>query len=193
MYQEGFLIIFFQKEENVSLIIDLFKGVLGSGIKTKRTPSALTISFPINLDFNYAELINMINYDMFIPSVMFFCPRLYDEITLEAYEAYIMSLRNDILSLNELAVTEEKLITINKWNALIFKNIFGPYSDDYEMQNLIKTFLDYNMNISKTASVVFMHRNTVMNKIDRFKEVTGFDIKNFKTAFVIYHLLLNRQ
>ena len=51
---------------------------------------------------------------------------------------------------------------------VVVKNILKEYYDDYQMKNVIKTYLDCNMNISKAASKLFMHRNTVMNKIDKF-------------------------
>ena len=65
---------------------------------------------------------------------------------------------------------------------------FTDYND-YEMKTIVKTYLECNMNISKASNVLYMHRNTLMYKIDNFINETGFDIKKFKDAYIIYHIL----
>ena len=72
---------------------------------------------------------------------------------------------------------------------IIVKNILKEYYEDYQMKEVIKTYLDCNMNISQAANKLYMHRNTVMNKIDKFITNTGYDIKKFKNAFIIYHII----
>ena len=57
------------------------------------------------------------------------------------------------------------------------------------MLEVVKKYLDCNMNISQAANSLYMHRNTVMNKIDKFIDVTGYDIKKFRNAFIIYKYL----
>ena len=60
---------------------------------------------------------------------------------------------------------------------------------DSQLGNLINVFFMNNLNISKTAKLVYMHRNTIMNKLDTIKKSTSFNIQNFHEAVAMYMLL----
>jgi len=48
---------------------------------------------------------------------------------------------------------------------------------------------DNNLNVTKTASEVYMHRNTINNKLDYIKKETGMNIQEFKDAVSMYWLI----
>jgi len=72
---------------------------------------------------------------------------------------------------------------------LIKRLVFKSYEKDFGMLNLLKVFIESDQNISLTAKLTFYHRNTIMQKLDRFAEITGFNVRKFKDAYLIYNLL----
>ncbi|HPT89365.1 MAG TPA: helix-turn-helix domain-containing protein [Bacilli bacterium] len=58
------------------------------------------------------------------------------------------------------------------------------------MITIIKSLFENNLNITQSSQVVYMHRNTINNKLDMIKRLTGLNIQNFKEAVAMY-LLLN--
>ena len=46
----------------------------------------------------------------------------------------------------------------------------------------LKAFFDNNLSISKTAQTIYIHRNTLLYRLRRVKEITGFDPKKFDEA-----------
>ena len=46
-----------------------------------------------------------------------------------------------------------------------------------------------DLNVCKTANYVYMHRNTINNKLITIKEETGLDIQKFQDAVMLYVLL----
>ncbi len=65
----------------------------------------------------------------------------------------------------------------------IFPN--NSYKDfDEEMFKTIEGLLECNFNISKTAEVLFVHRNSVIYRIQKIHKLTGLDVKNFNDAVV---------
>ena len=46
----------------------------------------------------------------------------------------------------------------------------------------LKAFFDNNLNISKTAQAIYIHRNTLLYRLRRVKEITGLDPKKFDDA-----------
>lgn len=56
-------------------------------------------------------------------------------------------------------------------------------------KNLLKTgvnFIENDLNISKTSNSLFLHRNTLIYRLDKIKEILNLDLRNFKDAFIFY-------
>ena len=70
------------------------------------------------------------------------------------------------------------------------KNLAKVFEDG-GMMNTIKTFLDNGMNVSLTARILYMHRNTLIYKLKAIKRLTGLDLRDFGAAvtFKILHTL----
>jgi DNA-binding protein Fis len=61
-------------------------------------------------------------------------------------------------------------------------------SKHYLMESVL-AYLTHNQNVTQTAKETFIHRNTLIQRLEKFKELTGFDVKQFKDAFLMYTLL----
>lgn len=70
-----------------------------------------------------------------------------------------------------------------------FKNNFNKF--DSEIIQTIEQFVNCDLNISITAKKLYIHRNTLIYRLDKIKKETGFDIRNFKEAavFIIAFLI----
>jgi len=69
---------------------------------------------------------------------------------------------------------------------LLFAQIFEAFDEDKELWGTIKLYLENHSNTSQTAKQLFMHRNSLQYKIDKFIERTGSDIKSFPGAMSTY-------
>lgn len=63
--------------------------------------------------------------------------------------------------------------------------------EDPAMINTAKCFLSNGMNVAQTARAMYMHRNTLLYRLNAIKRLTGFDLRDFKMAvtFEILHSL----
>lgn len=74
-----------------------------------------------------------------------------------------------------------------------FKN-FAKIFEDNEMMRTADAFLNNGMNVSRAARVLFMHRNTLLYRLNCIKRLTGLDLRNFdmalafKTLHILYKL-----
>jgi len=75
----------------------------------------------------------------------------------------------------------------------IGKTVLQEYINDEETLKMIETFLQCNLNISETAKVLHMHRNSLQYRLDRFFEKTGIDVRQFHHAMTVYLALLARK
>jgi len=61
---------------------------------------------------------------------------------------------------------------------------------DNEIINTIKIFLNSGLNISHCAKKLYVHRNTLIYRLDKIKKETGFDIKDFNQAMMFKIIFL---
>ena len=53
-----------------------------------------------------------------------------------------------------------------------------------EMMETIRAFFRNDLNLSTTARELFIHRNTLIYRLDKIRKVTGFDLRRFQDAAV---------
>ena len=68
---------------------------------------------------------------------------------------------------------------------IFMKEIFGdniPDDLDDEMLTTVQKFFDNNLNVSETSRQLFVHRNTLVYRIEKLHQSTGLDIRKFDDA-----------
>ena len=68
---------------------------------------------------------------------------------------------------------------------LFIDEIFGdnvPDDLDEEALTTINKFFENNLNVSETARQLFVHRNTLVYRIEKIQKSTGLDLRNFDDA-----------
>nr|WP_243429180.1 helix-turn-helix domain-containing protein [Clostridium pascui] len=70
----------------------------------------------------------------------------------------------------------------------MFKNKFDNL--DKEIIITIEEFINCGLNISDTAKNLYIHRNTLIYRLDKIYKDTNFDLRNFKDAIVFYVVFL---
>jgi len=73
------------------------------------------------------------------------------------------------------------------------ETVLQDFVHDEEMLKMIETFISCNLNISLTAKRLYLHRNSLQYRIDRFIEQTNIDIREFHHALTVYFALLSLQ
>ncbi|MGM0370552.1 MAG: CdaR family transcriptional regulator [Bacillota bacterium] len=66
-----------------------------------------------------------------------------------------------------------------------------PLPEKY--QQTLQVYFSNNLNISETARELFLHRNSILYRLDKIKEVTGLDPKKFNDAIQLKFGLLCQQ
>lgn len=75
---------------------------------------------------------------------------------------------------------------ISGYNLKNFARIF----EDEEIMTAVDGFFIYGMNVSETARMLYMHRNTLIYRLNKIKKSTGLDIRIFDMA-VTFEILRN--
>ncbi len=74
-------------------------------------------------------------------------------------------------------------------NIPLFKNLFELWFNDSEMTAILEALWQAQGNVSSAAKTLFLHRNTISYRIDKFQEATGLDLKKMDDL-MFCHLLI---
>ncbi len=70
--------------------------------------------------------------------------------------------------------------------SMFIKEVFGDnvpeILDDEEAMSTINKFFENNLNISETARQLYVHRNTLVYRLERIEKAIGLDIRTFEDA-----------
>lgn len=71
---------------------------------------------------------------------------------------------------------------------MFVKEVFGDeipdILDDEEAMSTINKFFENNLNISETARQLYVHRNTLVYRLERIEKAIGLDIRTFDDAMM---------
>ncbi len=98
---------------------------------------------------------------------------------------------NNIKYLDKGVFVSSDLISIlpNKLEGL--EVILGNYYNDHNFNLLLETFFTNNLQVLPTANILYLHRNTLLYKLNNIYEHTGFNLKKFKDSALLYVYYLN--
>jgi len=135
-----------------------------------------------------------ITSDLYCKSCVSFSNRFFDAASIKkAYEdakecmtlGKKFGLKEEIFNYNKMLF--EKIVyninvSVKDELLVIFKEKFNLF--DSEMITTIDEFINCGLNISDAARKLYIHRNTLIYRLDKINKETGFDIRNFKEATV---------
>ena len=64
---------------------------------------------------------------------------------------------------------------------------------DHETLFTIQKFFENNLNVSETSRKLFVHRNTLVYRLEKIKKLTGLDLREFDHAIIFKIALMLKQ
>ncbi|HET7658590.1 MAG TPA: helix-turn-helix domain-containing protein, partial [Bacillales bacterium] len=74
----------------------------------------------------------------------------------------------------------------------LLSDLFGEAAEDGELLYSIYQYLAADMNVTTAAKKLFIHRNSLQYRVDKFIEKTGLDVRSFPQAVTVYLALLDQ-
>ncbi len=111
--------------------------------------------------------------------------RSYKEAKMALDVGKIFFAERDIIAYSELGIGRliyQLPIPLCK---MFIKEIFGGKSpDDFDEETLttINKFFENSLNVSETSRQLFIHRNTLVYRLDKLQKGTGLDLRVFEDA-----------
>jgi carbohydrate diacid regulator len=105
---------------------------------------------------------------------------------------------NDTIELSELGKHIKEKAQVIKYEEMVFPmfvsqlrraeglNLNIVSVGDSELEQTAMIFLENNLNITETANKLFIHRNTLIYRLNKLENITGYDIRKFNDAINYY-------
>lgn len=84
------------------------------------------------------------------------------------------------------SIPEEQRTRFLEEHASRHSNVF----EDEETISTLETFFELDCNVSETAKRLYIHRNTLLYRLDKIKQETGLDVRSFGDAVLVKLTLL---
>ena len=103
-----------------------------------------------------------------------------------------------------ISLLNEKKIILERLIDSISEDMKSKIADDFnskiakldnEMIRTIEVFFECGLNLSESAKALYIHRNTLIYRLDKIQKVTSYDIREFNNAmiFKIIFLYIGRK
>ncbi len=152
----------------------------------------LATNTQLDIDFNTIDIIETESYrNTHIINIGFTSNLEYLDFKLNMVNELVPFISKDnsinkYTTLNDLIIY--KLINLSNSDSSFFKLINLDSFKNID-ENLLITglnFIENGLNISKTSNSLFLHRNTLIYRLEKIKEILNLDLKNFKDSFIFY-------
>lgn len=186
-----FVIDTLQSDVNEQLL-NLLKDILGEIVILKMNQFQIVFYFD-HFDYELKELFNTFSDDLGTDINLHMGPYFQDTTKGEVIAKYIYTY-------SSLAVLHKQHSTFVDLLMVLPKELFFDVikiikemvlnNIDQDLINLMKEFFRNNLNVSLTAKLNYLHRNSLINKLDFIYKQTGLNIQVFHEAWAM-NLLIN--
>ena len=189
-------------KEAVSLLKSLLPDSQDALVQIDSKHIALIVHFqnkPDSEEINHycMELLDMLESEAFMSFKVSYdlpvskfteLPNSYKDIVLAMYIGNIFKSSDHIYSYNTLGLgrllynipsDEVETYLRNHINIDILSSL------DVETLNLLESFFENDLSLAETSRKMFIHRNTLIYRLDKFADLTGYDVRKFSDAITV--------
>lgn len=149
----------------------------------------------------FDSIINILMADLSVNINFFVGPILSDCECLKAEFENLIEMGKEVFQIaNDKVIHFIEAMPYLILNALptetknkLSKEILRNFIDDAEMIETLENYFRYNLNISETAKNMYMHRNSLQYRLDKFVKETGINIQHFNEAISVKLALLAKD
>ncbi|WP_188206761.1 PucR family transcriptional regulator [Alkalibacillus aidingensis] len=192
------LVIAIEQPLDHLLLKETLEDILSKSLITIE-PSSNTVFIiePLETDevpLSFTEIVDILSSDLEVKLRIFesdkftkleLLPKLF-HWTNQVAPVALQSTHQRVITQKE-ALLPKMMNQLTEEDQLFFiESIVKEAKNDEELLHTIKTVIKHQINISMVAKELYMHRNTVQKRIDKFQDLTGLDIRQFDDSLKAY-------
>ncbi|WP_175631840.1 PucR family transcriptional regulator [Virgibacillus siamensis] len=150
-------------------------------------------------DLSYEQIIDVLMSDLYV-KIKFMIGALHDSLAhaKKYYDMLVHAAASTFPHIEKAVISHTEAIpyiVLDQADPQFLEDtaslILGEFRNDEELLKTIEMFFKCNLNISVTAKELYMHRNSLQYRLDKFTDKTGIDIRQFHEAITAYLAILS--
>ncbi len=166
----------------------LLDDVFGGTNYTLVSDAKVQVKLPANT-FTPNELQNLLEQDAMAKISLTRGPLCHNQESLEKSKEMI----DEISKLSKSLYPEQLSHTFESCAQYFDKKVLAlylaPILNDKEMYETVICFCENNLNATATAEKLYLHRNTLLYRLDKIEQANGFNLKSFIEVANLYYSL----
>lgn len=185
------LLIFKSKEIDEGIIINIIKDIYNnvSIIKIDEY-NVCFISGKYDIDIHnlFITISDDLGYEIIVHDGIYLNQTTTKEDVIDYVNIYISSNKTISMDIADLVLGTKEEEYFKLLNIIKRSNFTYIYKDEQTI-DIIEALLKNNLNVLQTSKVLYLHRNSILNKIDTIYKETGLNIQKFTNAFLVKQIL----
>lgn len=187
-----FWVIDFDEEQGQKKVLDFLEELINDVIFLKIEDEFILFYFD-DVEIEIKDILSSISDDFGINVKVFASCKIeskFPENFKTIYNFYKKYLNNKPYTYANISDLILEIIRVNIQDLKKIRfAVLNKINDDSQMENLILTMFSNDLNVTQTANQVYMHRNTIINKLEYIKKETSLNLQSFKDANCMYWLI----
>ena len=171
--------------DDKEVIIEVLKSFIGNHVTYNEDESYLAIYYSYDDDEDVRRTLLALGSELMFNVHGYISMDLEEESLsdeLSIAKDLIENVKADIYTLKSALLAQDYILDKRKILSFIL-------SSSGINEQFVKDFAECDLNVSKASKVMYMHRNTMLYKLDKLYSLTGFDLRSFKDAYIVYNLI----
>lgn len=178
--------LFASKSKDFITAVDEKNIILVKEVKANETYDDMTKTAKVIVDMLNTEAMSSVNVSFgTIVNEIKAVSRSYKEAKLALEVGKIFYSDRKIISYSNLGIGRLIYQLPRQLCEMFIKEIFdGKSPDDFDEETIttINKFFENNLNVSETSRQLYIHRNTLVYRLDKLQKSTGLDLRVFEDA-----------
>lgn len=175
------LLLFKTNEENYSYVVDVLKMLLGNQLKYTIKETYLLVECKEEIE-GLTDTIQSLETDL---NALIH----YYQTSTNQPEKEVSLLLNCFLNAS-YGHYQFKSLLLQVKNKVEATELFHFIVEGSGItEEIIYAMADSNLNVSQASQLLYLHRNTLIYKMERLNALKDFDLKNFNDLYILVHLL----
>lgn len=185
------LIIYKAKDQDENIISNILKDIYNSVVIINiNSYSVCFISGKYDVDIHnlFITISDDLGYEIYVHDGIYINQDISSSDIFDYVNIYINSNKIINMDIAELALRTKKEDYFKLLDIISRSNFTYIYKDAQTI-DIIEALFKNNLNVLQTSKLLYLHRNSILNKIDIIYKETGLNIQKFTNASLVKQIL----
>ena len=189
------LLIFKSKEQDEGIIGNIIRDIYNNvSIVKIEEYNVCFISGKYDVDIHnlFVTISDDLGYEILVHDGIYLNQNSTKNDIFDYVNIYIKSYKTISMDIADLVIAAKKEDYF-KLLEIISRSNFTYIYKDTQTIDIIEALLKNNLNVLQTSKVLYLHRNSILNKIETIYKETGLNIQKFTNAFLIKQIISKKN